>query len=71
VGGVEMKSVFRTSIIIESKFDPRVHKSGILHAREIHALIDAAGEVDGKAEYVKLQVEEVQVVKAITVHDIE
>jgi len=66
-----MKSVYRTSITIESKFDPRVHKSGILHAREIHALIDAAFDMSGKAEYVKLQVEEVQQVKAITIHDIE
>ena len=66
-----MKSVYRTSIIIESKFDPRVHQSGMLGAREVHALIDAANQVDGQAEYVKLQVEEVQVVKALTVHDIE
>ena len=43
----------------------------MLGAREIHALIDAANQVDGQAEYVKLQVEEVQVVKALTVHDIE
>ena len=66
-----MKPVYRTSIIIESKFDPRVHKSGMLGAREVHALIDSANQVDGHAEYVKLQVEEVQVVKAITIHDIE
>jgi hypothetical protein len=66
-----MKSVFRTSIVIESKFDPRVHKSGMLGAREVYALIDAANQVDGHAEYVKLQVEEVQVVKVLTIQDIE
>ena len=66
-----MKSVFRTSIIIESTFDPRVHASGMLGVREVHALFDATFQVDGNADLVKCQVEEVQVVKALTVHDID
>ena len=66
-----MKTAYQTSIIIQSTFDPRVHKSGMLSARDVHALIDAAFDMSGKAEYVKLQVEEVGVVKALTVHDIE